>query len=323
MSKSFLGGPIRLGDGKPSSFPTCYSGSVRIRALEPRYIPEQGQVFLNLEARAEPRMMLLGIHEVRVEKALDDHNQRLEQEVDVRPVAGVNARARGVRSGLRTVVFSLNGQRTVVHFKKTDKKTNTLKELSGTLQVEALLPPEPAVQVDDLLKAEGRTFKGKDGTTLVIKNISFDEKGILQMQAETTTPFTDEAVAPLFRPDGTPVLPALPPVQAPQGGDPFPAQPAVPLGVQAPMRPAGRTVTLANDSLSFWVLQDDKGQMIRLLGPINSSTGVMNQMGRNLIAEHNVVFRLPEKQVPARLVYSRSRSAILSIPFWLKDISVP
>jgi hypothetical protein len=99
-------GVITVVDGKPKTVPTCYSGSVRIRALKegpnmgvgigilpvpPGGAPGGAKADVTtvwLEVRAEPKVQLQFIQSVALDKATDDQNQKLEKFDPPAPVPG-------------------------------------------------------------------------------------------------------------------------------------------------------------------------------------------------------------------------------------------
>jgi hypothetical protein len=287
---------ILLKDGKPVQLPTCYSGSVRIRALpgKPRIgmstdpsAPDD-QLVIAVEARAEPRMQLQRITAVKVTKAVNDKNQRLEQvAVDPSPA---NAQAPGLPG--RIIIGRAAGGRIPnraqpiipspilpVRLTKALNDSQTLKELSGTLTTQALLPSEPLMTVENILKAGGKSYNIKDGTTLRVIEIIQSNDGKVTLSVQLNSP--DEA------------------------------GPFVPLVSSVAPNPRR-----AADSLK---LLDDKGKVI---SHTQSGVSVAKVGGGQRDLTYTLSYQLQKGQVPAKLVYTGSRSVTLDIAFTLKDVPV-
>ena len=311
-------------DGKAKAFPTCYAGAVRIRALTGNQVfgTAEGQVVLPIEARSEPRLQILGISGVNVEKATDDKDQRLSQAVDSEPAILV-APGGGVimnrRPLIRRFVPGTTGQVFPLHLKKADKVSSTLKELSGTLTATVLLPPEPTITADNILKAAGKTFKGKDGSSFVVKEVTpADDKLTLTVEMGTV----NRAAVPIIGPVVPPMPPPLP-APAPQAGGLFQFQQAVPIQAQpriGVIRPRPLPTPLPTRAMNGWTLLDDKGHEIPLR---MSSVRAVMQMPGQVAYTYNLTFIPQKDQVPAKLAFTSSRNLTLDIPFTLKDVPLP
>src|SRR5439155_3910041 len=86
---------ILLMEGKADKLPTCYAGAVRIRAL-PLNTPaaglpaKEGEKLVILEASPEPKLQWQFVQGVRIEKAVDDNGQQLEQSITTAGQAQTN-----------------------------------------------------------------------------------------------------------------------------------------------------------------------------------------------------------------------------------------
>jgi hypothetical protein len=193
-----------------------------------------------------------------------------------------------------------------VCLQKADKPSATLKELSGTLPAQVLLP-EPVITADNILKAAGKSFKGKDNSSFVVREVTLaDGRLTLTVEIETARPAI-----------GVPIGPALPPLPptpapAPQPGGALP-QPGVVI------RP-GPLPIFPGAGNGFWSLQDDKGQDITLT---RTSIRFVQQVAGKWTVQHNLIFLLQKDQVPATFAFKSRRNVTLDIPFTLKDVPIP
>src|SRR5262249_57492286 len=65
-----------------------------------------------------------------------------------------------------------------------------VKERRGTLPGRVETPPEPLVTVDNILQADGRTFRGADGTTVKVAGLTRSDNDI-DLRVVVTTPPRD------------------------------------------------------------------------------------------------------------------------------------
>src|SRR5262249_27578037 len=148
--------------------------------------PAPKQILVPLEITPEPRLRLQRVVSVRIDKALDDNQQKLTAQEDG-PVPGAAgpfppgalppvARMPGP-GGMGPPAwagpgFGVNyGMSQLVHLVRLTagaKASKSLKELSGTVAVEILSDSEAILTADNLDKAAGQTFRSKDGGALKI-----------------------------------------------------------------------------------------------------------------------------------------------------------
>src|SRR5439155_5195430 len=69
-----------------------------------------------------------------------------------------------------------------VRLKRGEKPAKTLKELSGTINAQALAQTEALASVDNILKAAGKTAKSKDGGSLQVQTIDKLDNGDIQVK---------------------------------------------------------------------------------------------------------------------------------------------
>jgi hypothetical protein len=184
-------GAITVVDGKPETVPTCYQGSVRIRALkQPRGFggigipvgipgagPKDDEHTVWMEVRAEPKLQVQNLQSVTVEKAVDDQDQKLGQVAPAAggPFPGGPGGAVPIRrlppvmfSGMGTLYYAVN-------LKKGEKEAKALKEFAGAINASVVPPGEPLVTADKITKAAGKTFKGKDGGQIKVTEVKEED----------------------------------------------------------------------------------------------------------------------------------------------------
>lgn len=182
---------IHLVDGKPPGLPTEYHGAVRIRALPPETEltnnpPRVGrEVRVHLDLAPEPRVELMRVLEVRVEKAVDERGQALTSLRD----AAVNA---NVRVNLAAVAGA-TGQRALgrqmpVRLEAAAQPSRTLKELKGTILTTVRTAPQVMATVENILKANGKMVKGEQGITLFVREVKPLPGGACELQLTLERP---------------------------------------------------------------------------------------------------------------------------------------
>jgi hypothetical protein len=188
---------ITVMDGKRKAQPTQYAGSVRIRATDPVPVPagEESPLMINLQVSTEPRTPLRQVSGFRITKAIDDQDQTLTQEETgndpdnafIGPGGGLNQRAMLMR--MRMMGTTMGGPGTVtIPLKKGEKSSKSLKELTGTLNLQMLDVPETLMTMEDILKAGGRSVKGKADGEIKVVEVTKLENGQVKMQVELDFP---------------------------------------------------------------------------------------------------------------------------------------
>jgi hypothetical protein len=192
---------IMLMDGKKKPLSTHYAGTVRIRAMEPMPIPAEAKapLLVNLQVTTEPKTPLRQVSGFRITKAVDDNDQKLSQEeagnndtdeLIIGPGGAVPPRAiifRGV--GGMGMPSMAGGPGTVtIPFKRGEKPSKTLKELTGTITLQILDEPQEMITVENALKAGGASSKGKSGGELKIVESSKLDNGQIKLHVELDMP---------------------------------------------------------------------------------------------------------------------------------------
>lgn len=293
-------GLIVLKDGKPKKLPSDDASAVRIRALPKDETPEaapEGEFLLTLDVTPEPRLQWQSLESIRIEKALDERGQQLTPitpQVPAGPVPLAQARP--------PMMVPFGGglkQHVAVYLKKGEKAAKSLKHLQGVISAHVLSEPKPMITVDNLAKAAGKTFKGKEGGSIKILDVKTDEDKKTTVQLEFERPPTDEV---------TPVL----------GGVPMPMQIRVGGAGAKPIRVANPVFNGPVNGLS---IQDDKGNSLPMqIGPQRIR---MVRRGGGIFTYTFVCQPGKDQGQPAKVVYLGRKRLAIDIPFRLKNVPLP
>jgi hypothetical protein len=315
-------GRLAVAGGKAQAVPTAYSGSVRIRALPDRVPGTRAgarEAVVVLDVAAEPRLEGARVSGTPViTRALDDQGQNLTVIPDAdAPPNGLILRRRnglilrapvGWGNGIGNDLspYAADGRQAVVRLKRGDKQAKALKELTGRLPLEVLLPPEPMVAVNNVLKAAGRTFRGKDGSSLEVLAVEKLANGDYQVKVKLDRPADANNPMAALGPGGRAVLR----MQALRG-----------------VQINGNNVVLGgapgDGGGELPVLLDGKGKALaRVNGPAAATRVHFNGLTQS--RELTLVFRQEAGQgEPARLVQSGRRRQTFQVPFTLRDVPLP
>jgi hypothetical protein len=338
---------LLLKDGKPQKLPTDDRSAVRIRTSgksEPAKDAAEGEITLALELALEPKLQWQFPQSIRIEKAVDDRDKNLSQVIPQVPgVPGGLALAQqqmamrrfAQQREMRHQPFGVMGgnlsQQVFVQLKKGDKEAKSIKELNGSVTVQMLTEPQPMIVADELDKAAGKTFKGKEGGSLKIVETKVEEgRTTIRLELEQPPPdkVAPENGAPGLGPVGLAIVfPARDAGKAPQ--PPAAAAPPGQGGVIGGGKVGGGVAAAGRPPQSVGpmyglCIQDDKGnllpiqieqvtQMNRALAPGGTWT-----LGYTLHCTHD-----KEKGQPAKVVYLGRKRATIEIPFALKDVPLP
>src|SRR5262245_21464 len=175
-------GQIHLTPGKAPEVRTSYAGAVRVR-IRPATGGKNDEINLVLDVAAEPRLQNFQIIGTpRIDKAVDDEGQTLKA------VAAEPAQPKPDMNGVMRNRIFINGQtqapqrQTIIRLKRGDKDAKSLKELSGTITAQALMPTEALAKVENVLKAAGQTAKVKDGGTMQVHSVDKMPNGDYQIK---------------------------------------------------------------------------------------------------------------------------------------------
>jgi hypothetical protein len=300
---------ILLSDGKPQTLPTCYAGSVRIRALPPGNEVgglQDAEVPVLLEVTAEPRLHLLSLTSVRIDKAIDDQGQSLLQQAadgQENALPGNVVINGNVAARIAFVARPPAGgaaQKTGVRLKKGDKPSRTLKELSGSITAQVMSAPEPLLTVENVLKAAGQTVKGpKSGFIKVIDATEDAAKSQVRLRVQFQAPNNlAQGAAPIG------------------AGQVVQVQVQVQGAAQVQIQAVPRFIGFGGD----FALIDAQGKELPLIGMTTDGRAP----GNNVQIEHVLTFQARKGQADgAKLVYRASRTINLNVPFTLKDVPLP
>jgi hypothetical protein len=290
--------------GRPRHLPTYQAGALRVRALPPDPPPAgppvaEGETWVGLEVRLEPRLRLQSVLGLRVDRALDDQGRALTQRV----ASLTGADTLGGGSGTEVLVIwdgvtdlpteLPSGAACVpIQLRLPDRSPRRLKELSGTIALRVLTAPEPLVTVERPLQSVGQTSAGADGSALRVSEARRGANGQLALRVEVTPAPRDLILG------GVPARVVLA-NRGWRGGPGMPVPPAV--GVEQ------------------LALVDARGRPLPLVG---SKGPTIDGLGKAW--EFTLVYQPgPNEGEPARLVYTGRRSATATVSFTLADIPLP
>jgi hypothetical protein len=254
-------GALTLVDGKPQDLPTHNAGALRIQAV-PNQVNFGGgadaPLTIMLQVAAEPKVQLQYIVSTKIDKAVDDNGQKLTQFMPGEGQGGFQGGPVRIQGGGGAVIINrapggaaiapvvppggggfggggvgfgggfggwVQGtQQTYIQLKKGEKASKTIKELSGTLTVSVLDTPRDLIVVDNIVKAGGKTVKGKDGGHIKVVDVTKTDDGQYKLQVEMQAP---QNMVPVngggigigfgggFQGGGIQILPAPPPPAPP------------------------------------------------------------------------------------------------------------
>jgi hypothetical protein len=233
---------------------------------------------------------LQGAEDVRIEKALDDNGQLLEQ-VTTPALTNAEAEVRWLIDANATRA-EVNCQ-APVRLRLGDRPAKSLRELRGTATVRVLTPPETLLTIDDVFQAGGRTFKGSDGAAIKLLEAGRLANGQYRVRLAV---------------DGLPralVLRA--------------AGPGI-LRVNGAARLLAGQVAGGGPAAATWSLQNAAGREFRYLGFETTLMANAGGVGQEL----RLTFE-PDANLgnPVKLVQKGRRPVLLDVPFTLENVPLP
>ena len=287
---------IILTPGEPKKVPTCYSGAVRIRLL-PGAGNQAGVANFLLDIAAEPRLQNFSlVGTPRIDKALDDQGQSLMLAMDPMPPQPGNGPI-ALPARVRMPFIGMTRQ-FPIRLKLGEKAAKSLKELKGSFTASALMPTEPLVTMDNILKAAGKTAKGANGGAIHVKAIDKMDNGDYQLQISMEN--------------------------IPGGNNPFGGIGVGFQQIQVQIGGGGNVVINGiapggNNNLP--TLVDAKGQGYQLVNVPQRGLQINNGVMRQDIT---LVFRPQGGQgAPARLILNGQRTANFQVPFSFTNVPLP
>jgi hypothetical protein len=351
-----MNGQLILKDGKSKQLPTDDGTAVRIRSLNKAHLFGQvpkGELIVPLEVSAEPRLQWQALQSIRIEKAVDDQDQKLTQvipQVEGGVVFNGNVAIVPPRGGMamqRVLFWDALHQGMPVQLKKGAKDAKSLKELKGVVTVQLLTEARALITADKLDKATGQIFKGESGGSIKIVEVNAQDRQTT-IQVEFEQPPFDRVVP--AQQDAMPGFGVRPAVRFPRAGGkmmpapaappgrlgPPPANPALPqpapaalpgaqiqigggggIAVGAPMRFAGLFNGLS--------VQDDKGNALPIQVQQTQFRVVARARGARMptlmytfVCQHD-----KDKGQPAKVVYLGRKRVTVEIPFTVQDVPLP
>ncbi len=312
---------ITLVDGKPKELPTAYVGALRVRAMPRDIVPVAAadDLHVNLQASLEPRLNGQDVFRVHIDKAVDDQGQQLTPAVNdgagqIVPAQGIFVRPAIARFPMPVVNQGMH-QNLSVTLRGGEKPSKLLKQLTGTISGTIAQAPKDLIVADNVAKAAGKTFKGVEGGSIKINQVSKDNLGRLQVSFEMELPpgVQDRGNGGF----GVVPLPAVPvplPPGAPLPRQALPVPGAFQAQAQIQIQVGGGAwiggVGFANGVTAL----DDKGNVLH---PVGTRTTI-RQDATGLHREMMLTFAVGVE--PAKLVYKNSKPVAFEAAFTLKNV---
>lgn len=291
-------GPFLLEEGPLPVLASTQVGALSIRALPPdgssplfpgpdRWLP------LTLEVKPEPSIDWQSLVTLRIDRAIDEHGQLLQPSNAF--VAGAyrpplfDNRAMLFLDGELDIPVNAGLRQVSVALRHGTLPARRLRELHGFLAARIRPPVEPLVSAANILQAEGKTFPGPEGTALKVSSVKEADAGAYELKVEV--------------------------LEAPRVLDfELPSVRIVNLN-----RREGQGLQLLTDAekTSLFTLLDAADK------PLVLATGSRGVNKDGSIKLYNLVFQAARAQgPPVRLLYNERRTALIEVPFILKDVPV-
>jgi hypothetical protein len=305
---------VALLDGPGPALPAHHAGAVRVRCLPPNTPfpaagPASDDVILPLQVSAEPRLNWQPL-DVRVDRAVDDQGQVLKAAAAAAaPTADVETLMILANGAMIAAPTAGRGGPAAVRLKAGPKPAKRLTELAGGVAGQVRVT-EPVVTLDAPEKAVGQTARGGRGATLALTDFARLSSGEVKVTAEVQLPADAYAVPPAFN-----VAAGLPgaPLQVPAG---VVVRQAVIGRAGAP----GASHAGGTDCQGL-ALEDAHGRRFTVANGLHELTRA-NADGT--ACRITALFAPPAAgAAPAKLVFSAARTAVVEVPFVLKDVPLP
>jgi hypothetical protein len=277
--------------------PTSLAGAFRLRPFPTLERPRiEGEVGLTLELTAEPRIGWQKLIRVRLDRAVDDQDQLLEQVIHLDKDRYVAPRTNIYIGGMPLIVdegLGGNQREVPIYLKAGKEPTKQLKELRGVISGQIQTAPAPLMVMENILKAKDQLVKSPASATLKVVNVVKQDDGTYRLQLHLG--------APPKRLDTSSGI----------GGD----------GVTiVNNRAIAELEEAINAPPTNFSLLDAKGQPWKIK---EMASRELRNVGR-FTQEYDLVFEPGEgRGEPDRLVYTGWRLAVVDVPFTLKNVPVP
>jgi hypothetical protein len=281
-----------LTEGEPLA-PTHLSGSVRFRALPAAKKP--GEDLVELEATVEPGLRWRQVLGVTIARAVDDQGQM--RKGGLLPPPKVPGAQRGMVIINGQVIEppddtpAADARQMALRFEPAIKAARLLKEVKGTVTALVQSAPEDLVTIHDVLKTVGKRFEGPQGCAVTVAAITPQAGGAIRVRVEVTG-------MPQSLSDGSPTT-----------------------MFNQNIIINGRRLGEKDETLSAQnlILLDGKGKPFRVTAAVNTNKR------QGSVQEYELTYEpVAEGQGPPTwFVYRDRRSALLEVPFTLKDVPLP
>jgi hypothetical protein len=246
---------------------------------------------LTLEVQLGPRFGWESLTLLRIDRALDDRGRELPRPAPF--IGGLANAAEPVEEVILVTDGELNlptnlGQRQVtLPLRLGDRPCPKLRELRGSVAAWVRAPAEPLVEVVAVVKAEGVSARGRDGTVLKVNKVESEADGLCKLQVAVTQP--------------TPVSDLIPPGARVRWID---------------RNTRGRVLLSPKGADQPFALLDEGGR------PLKFAAGEYVVKDGTTRAYTLTFTPTGDQKQPARLVYKGRRTAFVEVPFAFKDVSL-
>lgn len=299
LRSSGIPAPIRLTEGD-STRPAVLDRALRVRALPGafpgnKYDDAKGELTLHLDADPAPTLDLLEVVGIEIRHAAAEDGRALASAYP--PAEAADPTQAFLQQKFVVLEDGLMQPPTAdthvpVVLKTGGLRPKALRELSGVVVARVLTPPEPVLTVERLLDAKGLTVTGENHALTVVA-IDDVPDGRVAVRVRQTTPMAREEVNFAVAVRGR---------------------------AQNFIRLTREETRVAVGSDGFQLLDPDG----KALDGVTTQVTATQSDGVRSTTEVLIRFPRPaDKTLPLGLTFSARRSALVELPFTLKDVPVP
>jgi hypothetical protein len=280
--------------------PAVRDRAIRVRALPGdfagnKYDDIKGEVTIHLDVDPAPGLNLQEIVGIEIRRAVAEDGRLLaaaHPELEPAPALDYAFTGRAQLMLIEDGMYQspVPDKQVPIVLKTAGLRPRALGELSGVLVARVLAPPEPLVTVEKLLDAKGQTA-AVDGYSLTVLSVEERPGNRLAVRAKlTTSPVREEMnLQVLIKGQARQFINIVRELEVPSGVKGFEIRTADGKAI------AGATTTMVRGTSD----------------------------GRNNSTEVLLLFPKPDKTADLSLAYTGRRSALVELPFTLKDVPVP
>lgn len=176
-------GVLTLKDGMPKAVSTDTSSAVRIKVSQ-RFTPASSvdEMTCTLQVNPEPKLRWEELVGIRIDRAIDDNGQMLQQAKKV-AAPKFGGKFGGGNPGM---LENDNAEHVAVRLVKGAKPAASLRELKGAISARVSVSGAALLTVDDIAKAQGKLIKGAQGASMKVGAASAVDGDDIQIPVELT-----------------------------------------------------------------------------------------------------------------------------------------